>query len=130
MFPSTLKNYMHKYGGPIWEGLCKDGPKGVPYGKKFKYKEMYKHHRKTHSLPEIKCMFEGCLRTFTSAHYMKDHYSLMHDDPLQCENILSGCNFHTHSWSTLAKHERYFCEFREVMHVEEDKYFEEPKEHK
>ena len=27
-------------------------------------------------------------------------------------------------------HERYFCEFREVMQAEEDKYFEEPKEHK
>ena len=29
--------------------------------------------------------------------------------------------------STLVKHERYFCEFREVMQVEEDKYFEEPR---
>ena len=75
-------------------------------------------------------MFEGCLRTFTSAHYMKGHYSLMHVEPLQCENILLGCNFHTCSWSTLVKHKRYFCELREIMQVEEDKYFEEPKEHK
>ena len=92
--------------------------------KKLKYKEMYKHHRKTHKLPEIKCLFEGCPRTFTLGHYMKDHYSLMYGEPLQCENILSGCTFHTHSRSTLVKHDRYFCEFREVMQVEEDKYFE------
>ena len=53
----------------------------------------------------------------------------MHGEPLQCENVLSGCDFHTQSRSTLVKHERYFCEFREVMQVEEDKYFEKPKEH-
>ena len=102
----------------------------MPCGKKFKYKEMYEHHRKTHDLPEVKCMFEGCLRTFTSALHMKDHHSLMHGEPLQSKNVLLGCNFHTHSRFTLVKHERYFCDFREVMQVEEDKYFEEPKEHK
>ena len=122
MFPSTLKNHMCKHEEPIFECPCKDGPRGVPCGKKFKYKEMYKHDRKTHDLPEIKCLFEGCLRTFISGHYMKDNYSLMHGEPLQCENVLSGCNFHTCSRSTLVKHERYFCEFREVMQVEEDKY--------
>ena len=89
---------------------------------------MYKHHRKINDLPEVKCVIEGCLRTFMSAHYMKDHYSLMHGEPLQCENVLLGCNFHTQS--TLVKHKRCFCEFREVMHIEEEKYFEEPKEHK
>ena len=102
----------------------------VTLWEKFKYKEMYKCHRKPHDLLEIKCMFEGYLRTFTSAHYMKDHYSLMHSEPLQCENVLLGCDLHTHSRSTLVKHKRYFCEFREVMQAEEDKYFEEPKEHK
>ena len=107
---------------------CKGGPGGVPCGKTFKYKEMYEHHRKTHDLPEIKFLFEGCPRTLTLGHYMKDHYSLMHGDPLQCKNILSGCDFHTRSRATLVKHERYFCEFREVMQVEEDKYFEEPEE--
>ena len=119
---------MHKHGGPMFECPCKDGPRGVPCAKTFKYKETYKCHRKTHDLPEIKCLFEGCPRTFTSGHYMKDHYSLMHGELLQCKNILSGCNFNTHSRATLVKHERYFCEFREVMQVEEDKYFEEPKE--
>ena len=78
MFPSTFKNHMRKHGGPIFECLCKDGPGGVPCGKKFKYKEMYEHHRKTHNLPEIKCLFEGCLRTFTLGQYMNDHYSQMH----------------------------------------------------
>ena len=60
---------------------------------------------------------------------MKDHYSLMHGEPLQCKNILLGCNFHTCLRAMLVKHERYFCEFREVMQVEEDKYFEELQEH-
>ena len=54
---------------------------------------MYKRHRKTHDLPEIKCLFEGYLRTFTLGHYMKDHYSLMHGEPLQCENTLSDATF-------------------------------------
>ena len=76
---------MHKHGGPMFECPCKDGPTGVPCGKTFKYKEMYKHHRKTHDLPEINCLFEGCLRTFTLGCYMKDHYSLMHGEPLQCK---------------------------------------------
>ena len=120
---------MPKHGVPILKCPCKGGPGGVPCGKKFKYKEMYECHLKTQDLPKIKCLFEGCPRTFTSAHYMKDHHSLMHGEPLQCENILLGCNFHTCSRSTLVKHERYFCEFREVMQVEEGKYFEEPKEH-
>ena len=53
----------------------------------------------------------------------------MHGEQLQYENVLSGCDFHTCSRSTLLKHKRYFCEFREVMQVEEDKYFEEPKEY-
>ena len=61
---------------------------------------------------------------------MKDHYSFMHGEPLQCENILSGCDFHLSSWVTLVKHKRYFCEFREVMQVVEDKYLDLPKEHK
>ena len=81
MFQSTLKNHMHKHGGPMFECPCKDGPGGVPCGKTFKYKETYKCHRKTHHLPEIKCLFEGCPRTFTSGHYMKHHYSLMHSEP-------------------------------------------------
>ena len=129
MFPSTLKNHMCKHGEQVFECPCKDGLGGVPCGKKFKYKETYKCHRKTHDLSEVKYLFEECPWTFTSAHYMKDHYSLMHGEPLQCENILSGFNFHTCSWATLVKHERYFCEFREVMYVEEDKYLDLPKEH-
>ena len=119
---------MHKHEGPMFECPCEDGPGGVPCGKTFKYKETYKHHSKTHDLPEIKCLFEGCPRKFTSGHYMKDNYSLMDGEPLQCKTILSRCNVHTCSRATLVKHERYFCEFREVMQVEEDKYFEEPKE--
>ena len=109
----------------MFECPCKDEP-GGDIGGQIQYKEMYKHHRKTHNLPEIKCLFEGCPRTFTLGHYMKDYYSLMHGEPLQCENILLGCDCHTCSRSTLVKHKRYF---REVMQVEEDKYFEEPKEH-
>ena len=112
----------------MFECSCKDGPRGVSCGKTFKYKEMYECHRKIHDLPEIKCLFEGCLRTFMSGHYMKDDYSLMHGEPLQCKNVLSRCDFQTCSRATLVKHERYFCEFREVMQVEEDKYFKEPKE--
>ena len=54
----------------------------------------------------------------------------MHGEPLQCENILLGYDFHTRSWATLVKHERYFCEFREEMQFEEDKYLDLPKEHK
>ena len=119
---------MHKHGGPMFECPFKDGPRGVPCGKTFKYKETYEHHRKTQYLPEIKCLFDGCLRTFTLGHYMKDHYSFMHGEPLQCTNVLSRCNFHTRPRATLIKHERYFYEFREVMQVEEDKYFEEPEE--
>ena len=91
---------------------------------------MYEHHRKTHDLPEVKCLFEGCPRTFMLAHYRKDHYNLMHGEPLQWENLLLGCDFQTRSQATLAKHERYFCEFREVMQFEEDKYLDLPKEHK
>ena len=97
MFPSTLKNHMCEHGEQVFECPFKDGPGGVPCGKKFKYKETYKRHRKTHDLPEVKCLFEGCPRTFTPAHYMKDHFSLMYGEPLQCENILSGCDFHTRS---------------------------------
>ena len=110
MFPSNLKNHTHKHGGQKRVCPCKDGPGGVPCGRSFK--EMYKCHWLTHNLSEIKRMFEGCPRKFTSIHYLKDHYSLMHGAPLQCENVLSGCDFHTCSWSTLVTHERYFCEFR------------------
>ena len=54
----------------------------------------------------------------------------MHGEPSQCENVLLGCDFPTCSWATLGKHERYFCEFREVMQFEEDKYLDLPKGHK
>ena len=67
MFPPTLKLHMHNHGEEIWECPCKDGPGGVKCGKKFKYKEVYLHHRKTHDLPEVKCLYEGCLRTFALA---------------------------------------------------------------
>ena len=86
---------------------------------------MYEQHRLTHDLPEGKCKFEGCLRKFTPVHYMKNYCILMHGEPLQYKNILLGCDFHRYSQSTLVKHERYFCEFREVMQIEEDKYFKE-----
>ena len=85
MFPSNLKHHMRKHGEEVFECPCKDGPGGVPCGKKFKYKETYKSHRKTHDLPEVKCLFGGCQGTFTLAHYMKDHYNLMHGEPLQCK---------------------------------------------
>ena len=94
MLPSNLKHHMCKLREEVFECPCKDGP-GVPCDKKFKYKEMYECQRKTHNLPEVKCLFEGCPRTFTLAHYMKDHYNLMHGEPLQCENVFLGCNFQT-----------------------------------
>ena len=72
----------------MFECPCKDGPRGVPCGKKFKYKEICECHRKIYDLPENKCLFEGCPRTFTLGHYMKDHFCLMHSEPLQCKNIL------------------------------------------
>ena len=118
-FPSQLKTHMRTHKDDK-KYTCPYKPGGVLCGKSFKYPETYKRHMKTHDGEEISCTHPGCPRTFTSMHYMKDHFRLQHSEPLQCKYVLSGCDYHTRSRASLINHEKFFCDFRPQVSTSQD----------
>ena len=77
----------------------------------FKSQQALNHHMDIHRGVQIPCTVAGCLKTFPTKSYLKEHLNTKHGPGYECKNIVDGCTFKCRSRKTLNDHEKLFCPF-------------------
>ena len=77
----------------------------------FKSQQALDRHMDIHKGNLIKCNVQGCPKSFTTHHYLRDHKNMAHGLPYECKHVLDGCTFTCKSRKTLSDHHKLYCPF-------------------
>ena len=77
----------------------------------FKSQQALNRHMDIHKGNLIKCNVQGCPKSFTTHHYLRDHKNMAHGLPYECKHVLDGCTFTCKSRKTLLDHHKLYCPF-------------------
>ena len=77
----------------------------------FKSQQALNRHMDIHKGNLIKCDVQGCPKSFTTHHYLRDHKNMAHGLPYECKHVLDGCTFTWQSRKTLSDHHKLYYPF-------------------
>ena len=83
----------------------------IKFKEGFKSQQALDRHMDIHKGNLIKCDVEGCQKSFTTWHYLRDLKNMAHGQPYECKHVLDGCTFKCKYRKTLSDHHKLYCPF-------------------